>query len=380
MKILISTFTFLPERSGVSNVVLEHASYFVNQGHEVTIATSKNTERIQLSLEGIKVIEFDADGGPLIFNFYRGEIFKYLKFLNKAQIDYDLIFFHGWQIWATDLYLFSKKQLHSAKSIFVSHCSPVTEWSNLKELIRTVFLLPYKFFIIPLLMKKFDEIIFLSNKLKGNRQWDYRYALKHKDNLHIIPNGIPLKEIFEPSTSSLQLKNNIPCSKIILYVANYDRLKNQMLALEVFDMVSASKDLHLVFIGSNYNSYTQKLENYSKQLGVEDRVSILSELSREDVLYFFSISYASLFTSRSECCPLSVLESLAYRKPVVATDVGCLDQIRGVKVCKDKDSLVYELNLLLDQEYYHRRVADTDLSIQDLSWSKIMKEYNRFLD
>ena len=62
---------------------MEHAKHFETEGHQVTIVTSLDRERSFTSIQNIEIIEFDVKGGPLLFNLYRGEVSKYIAFLNS---------------------------------------------------------------------------------------------------------------------------------------------------------------------------------------------------------------------------------------------------------------------------------------------------------
>ena len=383
MKILISTFTFFPQVSGIANVTIEHAKHFETEGHQVTIVTSSDRERSFTSIQNIEIIEFDVKGGPLLSNLYRGEVSKYIAFLNNAIYEYDLIYFHGWQIWTTDLFLFVNTHRALAKTVLVSHCSPVTSWSTFPELVRALLLLPYKILLMPILIRKFDKLVFLSNKIDGDRQWDYRYALKKcpHEKIHIIENGIPsIDKNSKIDRVNLLSEWGINDTKIILYMANYDRIKDQQAAFKVFTKVSPMIDCHLVFIGGKYNKYSDKLLKSIKEKKVGDKVSVLSNLSRQEVLSFFSISYMTLFTSKSECYPLSILESIAYQKPVVSTNVGSVNKIPGVIVCDDIASLTRETELLLSSNHYYcNKVKEIGKKGELLSWPNVMKKHDQLI-
>ena len=108
----------------MANVVYQHARYFSSKGHLVTVVTGFDNARDSKVIDSIKVQEFRVSGGPLITNFYRGDIKKYVQFLQSALNEYNVIFFHGWQTWVTDLLLFTpSKKVKKSKLIFVSHCA-----------------------------------------------------------------------------------------------------------------------------------------------------------------------------------------------------------------------------------------------------------------
>jgi hypothetical protein len=100
----------------------------------------------------------------------------------------------------------------------INHYLSATKLPAFTELVETFLLLPYKMLIMPVLMKKFDELVFLSNKVDGDRQWDYRYALK---KIHIIPNGIPdIDENLNVSDICILFRKKINNAKILLNVKN----------------------------------------------------------------------------------------------------------------------------------------------------------------
>ena len=95
---------------------------------------------------------------------------------------------------------------------------------------------------------------------------------------------------------------------------------------------------------------------------------------------FFSISYMALFTSKSECYPLSILESIANKKPVVATNVESINDIQDVMVSDDIRLLVKEVELLLsNNNYYSNKIKEISETNKLLSRSSVMKKYDHFI-
>lgn len=383
MKILIAAFSFSPQVNGIANVVYQHAKYFSQKGHQVTVVTGIDEKRDFEVVDNIQIQEFSVKGGPLLSNFYRGEVNKYIRFLQSAQAEFDAIFFHGWQIWVTDLVIFSKPwKRRVAKLIFVSHCAPSTQWNSIAQIGRSILLVPYIYFFMPLLMNKFDYLVFLSNKKSGDRHRDHKYAARwQKEKISTIPNGVPdVPSNLSPSPKISELYQSIQSKRILLFVANYGQGKNQKLAINVFEKLRTQSKAHLVLIGSTRNAYYDELMSVIHEKHLEHKVSVLSGLERSDVLWFYSKSYLTLFTSTTECSPLSVSESLAFAKPVVATDVGCLDEWVGVTVCNSSDHIISEVDALLDDEslYLEQKTAIcTNAAVN--SWDAVMRKYDKFL-
>lgn len=384
MKILIAAPSFVPQVNGVANVVYEHAKYFSQKGHQVTVVTGIDEERDFELIDNIQIKEFSVKGGPLLSNFYRGEVNRYIHFLQNAKAEFDVIFFHGWQIWITDLAIFTKPwKRRDAKLIFVSHCAPSTQWSSIAQIIRSLLLIPYIYFFMPLMMKSFDYIVFLSNKKRGDRHRDHKYAAKwHKEKIFTIPNGVPnTPSNLSPSSKTRELYQSIQSKRILLYVANYGHGKNQKLAINVYEKLRFQSKAHLIFIGSNHNAYCDELISIIREKRLEHKVSVLSGLDRNDVLWLYSRSYLTLFTSSTECSPLSVSESLAFTKPVVATNVGCLDEWAGVTVCNSPDHIINEVDALLNDELLYLKQKDAISSNAALnSWDSVMQNYDKLIN
>jgi glycosyltransferase involved in cell wall biosynthesis len=139
-------------------------------------------------------------------------------------------------------------------------------------------------------------------------------------------------------------------------------------------------EVHLIFIGSTCNKYCQELISKIKSEGLENKITVLFNLVRDDILWLYSKSYMTLFTSKTECCPLAVLESLAFHKPVVSTDVGCLNQWEGVNICKTNSELSTCMDSLLENEdHYNHQKALIMSSSKNNKWPAVMRGYNQFL-
>ena len=369
---------FPPEVNGVSLVVEKHALGFVKRGHQVTIVTSLLNSQAPRNVLGINIIEFPVKGGPLPNNFYKGSLVKYILYIRRSVKEYDVVFFHCWQIWSTDLLIFQRKKKIDARIIMVSHCSPRVNFSSFLESFRSLILMAYRRIFLPILIRKFDDIVFLSDKASGDIQWDYRYTLeKYKEKVHIIPNG--MDNFIDHIGPNIGI--NVNQKRKFLYVANYDRIKNQKLALEVFIEVNKMvKNVSLVFVGSVENRISNELKFIISRNNLSDRVEVLSGLSRSEIQYLYSKSFVTLFTSKTECLPMSVLESIYHKKPVISTNVGSIEQIPGVVICKTKEELICKAQLMLgNEEYYNNKVRDISIQSHKFMWHCILDRYEEMI-
>ena len=79
MKILHTVESYLPARHGMSEVVRQISERLVQRGHQVTVATSKDSRRQSEQIEGVEVRGFDVHGKSAIGVW--GDVSGYQKFL-----------------------------------------------------------------------------------------------------------------------------------------------------------------------------------------------------------------------------------------------------------------------------------------------------------
>ncbi|MFA5143020.1 MAG: glycosyltransferase [Candidatus Omnitrophota bacterium] len=141
------------------------------------------------------------------------------------------------------------------------------------------------------------------------------------DKLRVIYNGIDAASSEKLDTRSIKEKifKVDARYKIIGTVSRLSEEKYQVALLDAFQKVSqAVKNVILVFVGDG--PLKQALHNYSEKLGIADKIIFLGFRAdaREIVEAFDIFALPSL----TEGISLSLLEAMAARKPVVATNVG----------------------------------------------------------
>jgi len=384
MKILIATFTYPPESNGVSHVAHAHAIGFVQRGHEVTVVTATNRNRNleELKKERIKVFEFDVKGNGNIKVGYSGEIKKYQDFIAGSKAD--VMLFHCWQTWSTDLAIpvFS---MNKAKKILVSHGVSANSILSLRNTVSWLCWRPY-IWKMQEMIKTFDHIVFLSQRKDKDRFYDYHLVQKMGlSNYSIIPNGTyPLEhnKYLEHNEYKIAFKKKfiINTKYIILQVANYDFRKNQKMALEAF-VESKVKDASLVFIGSQKNSYTNKLENYARQLNAQNTVLFLENLSRNEIMHAYVSADIFICSSLSEVQPLVILDAMNAGVPFISTDVGCVSDLPGGVIVKNTLQMAEQIKTLIEDEVLRKKLSEEGKKAcsEYYSWSTIMDKYEELI-
>lgn len=135
--------------------------------------------------------------------------------------------------------------------------------------------------------------------------------------------------------------------------------KNTELMIEIIRLLKVRKpEIHLILSGIGF--YAPNLENIKnkiKEYGLESNITLLSWTERTDILNIIRDSSLYLSTSRYEGLPYSVIEAMALKKAVVASDAdGNRDLVVDGKtgyLIKDENPEIYKekiLNLLDNPE------------------------------
>src|SRR3989338_1633061 len=233
MKVLHTVELYYPSAGGMQEVVKQISERLVKLGHEVTVATTKLSERKNKIINGVKIEEFDIKGN--LVGGFGGEIEKYKEFLINS--DFDIVTNFAAQQWASDL-AFDILDRVKAKKVFVP-----TGFSG--------FYLPeYKDYFKKMKdwMKKYDMNIFLSNDYR-----DINFARKNKINkIIVIPNGASEEEFLSPETINIRKKLNIPKNHfLILHVGSHTGAKGHREAIEIFEKAKIINTTFLL-IGNSF--------------------------------------------------------------------------------------------------------------------------------
>lgn len=377
--IALVSFTFFPENNGVANVVLQQATHFLEHGYEVHIITRTGEGREDLLKmnPGLIIHEFSVSGAFKIYDFYRGDVCRYVKFLNDLAVD--VVLFHCWQMWTTDLFLLTSKRKVRYKAILVSHGTSFNSKYSTLEYVRSALLYPYRW-IIQALITRFDKVVVLSDQIDKDRFYDSKIL---KD-IGLLAKKVVIPNFIEPVDTGLLTKNI--CSKYdleenayFINVSNYQSLKNQELAIEAHSKMKT--DVDLVFVGSYETKYLAKIKKVAAKSNKVNRVHFLVGIPRSDSLALVRNSKAFILTSKTECLPLTILESAGFGVPVLSTNVGAVRSIGGVTVFNN----ILELTELMaamvsDQSFYLKKQNDMVMAALNFEKKAVMQRYLKLIE
>lgn len=108
----------------------------------------------------------------------------------------------------------------------------------------------------------------------------------------------------------------------IFCIGKYQERKNHQMMIEAVEELLPRYDLHLTIAGEMSNSfhkeYYRKVSGYVKTHGLEDRVTLLSNLKKEDVIKEYRKADVYVLPSTGEPAAVTPLEAMACSLPAVS--------------------------------------------------------------
>lgn len=114
--------------------------------------------------------------------------------------------------------------------------------------------------------------------------------------------------------------------RYLLTVGTLEERKNMMAIVEALALLP--QDIHLVAVG-RATPYTDRVKTRIKELALEDRVHILSDVAYTDLPAVYALSEVFVYPSRFEGFGIPIIEAMSVGIPVVAATGSCLEEAGG---------------------------------------------------
>lgn len=381
-RILITTFTFPPERNGVSHVAEAQAYGLAKRGYEVVVATAHVPARRDMACPpNVEIREFDTSQRSRQAS---SQITDYERFI--ASFDGDAILCQAWQIWSTDLAIRAFASNRRPKRIMVSHGFSAADikWTP-RGVARWLRLRPYVK-SLPAMLRGFDHVTFLS--ALTNRDWFYDHRIMDQlgmKHYSVVPNGVHLDRFCDHDERARRFRqaHQLGEAPVVLNVSNYDPRKNQQLAVDAF-LAAGCSDATLVLIGSEFNDYSRSVQAAYERAGGgrAGRVLFLERISNDDIASAYCAADLFVCSATWELQPLVVLDAMASRLAFVSTDVGCVSELPGGEVVQGKTEMAATMRRLLGDSAARRQLAESGraASLARYNWEANLDRYEHIID
>ncbi|MBC7898601.1 MAG: glycosyltransferase [Saprospiraceae bacterium] len=175
-----------------------------------------------------------------------------------------------------------------------------------------------------------DTIITISPQQRKEIADDFRVG--KAGQFEIIPLGIDLEPFAAPETvrTALRREVNVGDDELLIgFIGRLTEIKNVSLLLKVAELYKNSNaDLpRLQFVITGDGHLRQSLEDEAEELGIGGIVTFLGNRTDTQIVYA-GLDVIAL-TSFNEGTPLSLIEAMASKRPVISTAVGGVADLLG---------------------------------------------------
>lgn len=199
--------------------------------------------------------------------------------------------------------------------------------------------------------------------------------VKKMTNSHVfmIPNGVNLRPIMEINNSKINKKQ-------VMFIGNFIKRKGIDVLIKAFSFLKEENyPVSLLIAGSGEEE--QELKKMVKNLGITKDVEFLGFLKGDEKYCFLKSADIIVLPSYWESLPITVLEGMACKKPIIASNVGGIpyivkDNINGFLVKPgNAHELADKLKILLENEKLREEMGKASLKmVENFEWNKIAEK------
>jgi glycosyltransferase involved in cell wall biosynthesis len=227
----------------------------------------------------------------------------------------------------------------------------------------------YYRFLMPIIIKRADKIITVSNYSKNEIQ---RYYSKAKDKIEVIYLGV---------NKDFKKLDYIKKKNQIVFVGSMNKRKNIVGVLKSFELLDL-KDYKLLLIGNFSSNFdideeTKQLIEKAKQ---NPNIEFKKNVNNNDLIKIYNQSKLFLFPSFYEGFGLPVLEAMSCATPVVCSSSSSLPEVGGdaVVYCNPNsiEDIKEKINQVITNEELQKEMIEKGLKRAKMfSWEKSAKEH-----
>lgn len=233
----------------------------------------------------------------------------------------------------------------------------------------------YYKYLMPILIKKSDKIICISESTKNDLIDIYQIQ---ENKISVIYNGYD-KNLFNKKNINRKILNkyHIDYGYMVMVGASYPH-KNIEVAIKAFEEIDNCK---LIIVGKD-SSYILKLKALVKELNIEEKVKFVGYVPDEDLPTLYGCSKGFLYTTLYEGFGLPILEAMACGALVLCGNNSSLPEVYGdsalVLDLNNIDDVRAKIELAIkDNKLRNELLRRSEKNINKFSWNKTAREiYN----
>jgi glycosyltransferase involved in cell wall biosynthesis len=189
--------------------------------------------------------------------------------------------------------------------------------------------------------------------------------------VEIVHNGLNTRNLFpKDAADSIDINKH---TFSIVNVASYEPRKGQDILANSLDYLPKNVEVDCYLIGRSLDWW------FSQQLAFKawrrNNLHILGELPHEEVLAYLRSADVFILPSRDEVLPMTLLEAMYFRKPIIASRVGGIPEV----ITNGEDGMIVDAgDEQLLAEYISRLFSDREYGRQlgEKGYEKLIREFS----
>lgn len=292
---------------------------------------------------------------------------KTYQFIKKNY--FDVVHFHWAVIPTLDTYYYKKIKKHCGMLVYTAHdLVPHVGLNKKRNMLSQLYSVP-------------DKIV-VHGHYMYNEAKNYFPEIAHK--IYIQQFGVSLGEILPVSKETFnkhkRFLHDSYNKKVISFIGQIYYYKGLDFLLDYIEN-NRNTDVYFLIVGSIVEKYDGLMEQIERIKNRNNVYVFLNRFSDEEENLFYSNSDLIVTSYRSASMSGVLFSAAKYKKTVLSTTVGCMQEyLAGVncvfKCEPNKSSFTYSLNNIIDE--YSKKdlqkygIEFHDYIIQNYSWEKII--------
>ena len=241
-----------------------------------------------------------------------------------------------------------------------------------------------------LLRELYDNVIgrmtlSLANKILAVTDYEKKFLISkfslNDEKISVIPNGVDVDKFKNlPDPQSMISQYSLKKSRVALFVGRIEKKKGiQYLLRAAPKIASEFPDFKILLVGPDWG-YQKELKKIAKSTKIENMVIFAGQLNELDLLKAYNLSEFSILPSLGEATGLTILESMAAGKPIVASRLPTISEF----VKHGQNGILFEpgdpeklansiISLMSNQKLREKLIQNGKIISEQRDWSKIVK-------